>query len=355
MVDGKCSRPAPVISGVPQGTVLGPILFILYINDLELVLSHSRSSSFADDTRLSGSISNVEDTVKLQADLNTVVDWSKKNNMALHEDKFELMSYRTHSSRLLRVLPFADEFCEYDTPAGCTLSPTKTVKDLGVYLSSDLTWSYHIATIIKNARKVAAWTLGVFSDRSQLTMIRLYKSMIRCHLEYCSPLWDPTSISDIQKLESVQRYFTEKIVDCNGLDYWERLKKLNLQSLQRRRERYSIIHMWKIYNNLVPNDLNIEFYDSGRLGIMVKLPSLIKTSTSAAQTTIDNSFGIRASRLWNKIPGKVTRIRDLEKFKEKLGEFLRKFPDQPLTSGYSSPNNNSLLEWTMSSTGILHR
>ena len=129
---------APVISGVPQGTVLGPILFILYINDLELVLSHSRSSSFADDTRLSGSISNVEDTVKLQADLNTVVDWSKKNNTALHEDKFELMSYRTHSSRLLRVLPFADEFCEYDTPAGCTLSPTKTVKDLGVYLSSEI-------------------------------------------------------------------------------------------------------------------------------------------------------------------------------------------------------------------------
>ena len=353
VVDGEQSVPAPVISGVPQGTVLGPILFIMYLNDLENVLTEARSSSFADDTRMSQAISCVADTESLQTDLNSVIQWSIQNNMLVHEDKFELLCYHAKPSKLLRELPFADEYCQYQTPGGYTMLPKEIVKDLGVHLSADLSWSPHIAKMVASARHVAAWVLGVFRDRSKETMIPLYKSLIRCTLEYCCPVWDPTSIADIQLIEDVQRYFTDKISCCKDLNYWERLKLLKLQSLQRRRERYSIIHMWKLLNNIVPNDLNIVFRDRERQGIRAMIPPLQRGARQAAQTHLDNAFSIRAARLWNAIPPGVTRITDLEAFKTQLSVFLNSFPDNPPTSGYSAPNNNSLLAWTQAGDGGL--
>ena len=107
---------------------------------------------------------------------------------------------------------------------------------------------------------MAAWVLGTFKDRSPLTMLTLFKFMVRTKLEYCCPVWDPPKITDIQNIENVQRQFTRRIIGCKDLDYWQRLKKLKLMSLQRRRERYSIIQVWKIYNGLAPNSTDIKFY-----------------------------------------------------------------------------------------------
>ena len=207
--------------------------------------------------------------------------------------------------------------------------------------------------MVASARKVASWVLGVFKDRTKETMIYLYKSLVRSHVEYCCPVWDPTAIGEIQVIENVQRYFTDKISCCKDLNYWERLKLLHLQSLQRRRERYSIIHMWKLLNNAAPNDLNMVFRDTGRLGIRAKVQTLHRGASQAAQSALDNSFSVRAARLWNVIPAGVTRITEFEKFKIRLGEFLNQFPDLPPTTGYSAPNSNSLLAWTQAGTGGL--
>ena len=83
---------------------------------------------------------------------------------------------------------------------------------------------------------MAAWVLSVFRDRSTLVMMTLYKTMVRSKLEYCCPVWNPVKITDIQKLENVQRSFTRKFQVCHDLAYWERLKKLKLMSLLRRGE-----------------------------------------------------------------------------------------------------------------------
>ena len=90
MIDGQHSEPKPVASGVPQGSVLGPILFIIYINDLHDVVKNCKTGSFADDTKLKGKIDITEDTLDVQEDLNSVIAWSMKNNMSLHEDKFNV-------------------------------------------------------------------------------------------------------------------------------------------------------------------------------------------------------------------------------------------------------------------------
>ena len=135
VVEGKKSSFQIVISGVPQGTVLGPVLFILYINDLVNTLKHSKGLSFADDTKLIRSISGMKCVSLLQEDLRLVISWSLLNNMQLHEKKFEVLNYSLNSSTLLRQLPFTSEYKEYLTPEGHALVPTDFVRDLGVLVS----------------------------------------------------------------------------------------------------------------------------------------------------------------------------------------------------------------------------
>jgi hypothetical protein len=352
VVNGYKSFLQLVLSGVPQGTVLGPILFIMYINELEQVLEKSTSSSFADDTRISHSISIADDTKTLQNDLNRTVTWSTENKMELHEKKFELLSYRTPSSELLQQLPFTAEFTQYLTPGGHTLPPKTLVKDLGIYLSSDLSWTPHINIMVDNARKMASWVLGVFSDRTKVVMLQLYKTMVRCRVEYCCPVWNPVKVGDVQTIEDIQRHFTRKIKGCKDLDYWDRLKLLKLQSLQRRRERYLIIHVWKILNEESPNDIKMEFYDNPRLGRKVKVPSLNNKVLKSVSRLYESSFAVHAARLWNTLPAHVTRLTALDPFKAALGEFLKMFPDTPPVKGYTTANTNSIIDWVNQSGGL---
>ena len=344
VVDGHYSYPAVVISGVPQGTVLGPILFLIYINDMNECISHSMLSSFADDTRLSMAISMSDDMTHLQADLNKTIEWSLANNMLLHEKKFDLLCHTTGKCDLLNNLPFMCEFYQYSTSKG-PIEKQDLVRDLGVNIQAKLSWSPHINIIADDARKMASWVLSVFRDRSPTVMLTLYKSMVRSKLEFCCPLWDPSSVIDIQTLEAVQKTFTSRIYGCQHLSYWERLKHLKIQSLQRRRERYSIIHMWKILNNVSPNDINIQFSFSSYKGMKAKLPPLTRGSTVASQSIYDGSFAMRGPKLWNLLPREINTSTILVHFKSSLSRFLDQFPDTPPVRGYSPPNRNSLLEW----------
>ena len=185
VVEGQQSSPQPVLSGVPQGTVLGPVLFIIYINDLASVLNAAKGLSFADNTKLSHPISGENCRQDLQQDLWNVINWSLINNMQLHEKKFEVVNYCLNSSRLLRELPFMADMYDYTTTNGHTIQPTDVVKDLGIYLSNDLSWTPHIQQAVNGARKMAAWVLSVFRDRTPTIMLTLYKSMVRSKLEYC--------------------------------------------------------------------------------------------------------------------------------------------------------------------------
>ena len=172
-------------------------------------------------------------------------------------------------------------------------------------------------------------------------------------LEYCCPVWNPSNTADIQKLEDVQRHFTSKIAGLRELSYWDRLKQLRLQSLQRRRERYCIIHVWKIYNNIAPNDINMQFNLNQRLGIKASIPNLQRGVPLSTQTRYDNSFGVKAARLWNTLPAHINTIPELERFKSTLGEFMSRIPDMPPCTGYTTANSNSILDWMQSREGGL--
>ena len=344
VINGTHSCRKDIISGVPQGTVLGPVLFIIFINDLEKKIGSSNIRFFADDTRISKQISTMEDVRSLQCDLDVVCSWSKENNMQLHEHKFELMSHRSSPVSLFDSLPFCVEQCSYDVSDGVSLYPTFELRDLGVVVSSDLSWSSHINKITAAARSMAYWVLSVFRTRERFVMMTLYKSMVRSHLEYCCPLWHPTKIADIEKIENVQRSFTRRVAGMAGLDYWSRLIQLKIMSLQRRRERFIIFQMWKILIKMVPNEVGIVFRQEGRLGIKAVVPSLVSTSSASNQSIYDRSFAVVGPRLWNLLPSHLTVISSLVEFKNALAGYMAQFIDEPPVVGYPRTHSNTLAE-----------
>ena len=121
---------------------------------------------------------------------------------------------------------------------------------------------------------MAGWVLGAIRDRSTVTVMTLYKSLIRSKVNYCCPLWNPSKIKDIQILENVQKYFTIRISGPQTCDYWEHVKELKLQYQQMQRERYSIIQIWKMIHGYAPNNiLNWHrVHDSARLGVTARIP-----------------------------------------------------------------------------------
>ena len=346
VLNGVHSDIAKVLSGVPQGTVLGPLLFILFINDLEQVVTSSTVSFFADDTRVSKQISCYEDCMLLQDDLYKILDWSRRNNMKLHEQKFELLNHLHNSKSSIYELPFVVENLRYKVSSEEILYPVENVRDLGVQVSNDLSWSRHIGSMVTKARSKLSWVFSVFKTRDRTVMTTLYKSLVRSTLEYCCPLWNPGKVTDIQLIEGVQRTFTSRISGLQHLNYWERLAHLKLMSLQRRRERYVILMMWKILHKVVPNCCDIKFKMTPRNGIIAVIPPLAKSSTLRNQTLYDRSFAVQGPKLWNKVPNTVKTAQSFDSFKISLSKFLALIPDNPPVSGYSCSWSNSLVDYT---------
>ena len=235
-----------MISGVIKGSVLGPILFIIFINDLPYYVKHSILRCFADDTRLTKAIENSQrDTSFLQSDLESVINWSVCNNMLLNETKFELITFPIpHRCNVMHDLPFYNDYSNknYTTNPGNELQPVSSLRDLGIIIADDFSWSEHISKITTKATQMSAWVMSIYKHRGKQHMLIMYKSFVRSHLEFSCPLWNPYKITDITNIEKVQRSFTAKIHGYQHYNYWERLVELKLQSLQRRRERYIIIY-----------------------------------------------------------------------------------------------------------------
>ena len=166
-----------VKSGVPQGSVLGPLLFIVYINDLSTVLNAHENScrvfTFADDTKLVSKVSSCLDQAALQSTLNDIQNWSASNNMSLNDKKFELLIHglgvANQNKILMSELPFNQCFHTYSTP-NCCIYPSSTVRDLGVFLDNKLDFKTHYNTIYKKAKQLSAWAFNTFYTRAKEPM-----------------------------------------------------------------------------------------------------------------------------------------------------------------------------------------
>ena len=172
-------------------------------------------------------ISVSSDHDKLQEDLDTSLLWAKDNNMELNEKKFQLMQFgKTEQLKY-----------SYKTGENEMLHKEKDVKDLGVYIPEDLSWYTQITNAVKSGRKFLGWILRSFFSRKAEVIISLYQTYVGPRLEYGSILWSPYLVKDITRIEAIQRTVTAKVEGLENLNYHQRLYKLKLYSMQRRRER----------------------------------------------------------------------------------------------------------------------
>ena len=340
VVNGIKSDPQPMISGVPQGSVLGPLIFLILIGDIDKDIVKAIVKSFADDTRATNPIKSIEDTILLQEDLDRIYSWSDEANMQLNDIKFELLRYGDND-----VIKTSTS---YKTPSGELIAEKSEVKDLGVIMSNDCLFDKQINSVIEKGKNTMSWILRTFMTRLITPMLTLYKSLLMPIIEYCSALWCPLGVGQIQKLEAIQWSFLRKISSTKGLNYWECLKYTKLYSLQRRRERYRIIYIWKILEKFVPNINNsITSYTHVRHGRKCHIPVF------NARPKIDNmreaSLPIHGARLFNALPIAVRNLSGIsvKKFKKALDKFLCTVPDEPQIPGLTScrrASSNSIIK-----------
>ena len=190
---------------MPKGTVIGPVLFLIHICDIANGLSdRTTASSFADDTRVQRGIHSPEDCSILQADLKTI--YSCDVSMHFNSDKFECMWPNPTNT---------PEF-KYTGPDGEEIEVKQSLQDLGVHLSSDLSFKLQVEKTVSSASKMAGWGLRTFRRRSLSTLKTIWKSLVQPKLEYCSQFWSPGDQETITRFELVQRHFFSN-VSGNGV------------------------------------------------------------------------------------------------------------------------------------------
>ena len=157
-------------------------------------------------------------------------------------------------------------------------------------------------------------------------------------LDYGSQVWSPTNQSDLNLLESIQRLYTSNTDGLNTFNYWERLKNMNIQSIQRRHERYKIIYIWKIMNGLVPQ-CNLQWTQNDRRGKMVTIPNFKTKYCTTVKNMRQSSLSVHGGGIFNMLPAYIRNfVGTLEDFKNTLDKFLEIIPDKPAISGlYPDP------------------
>ena len=298
------------------------------------------ASSFADDTRVQRGIAGEEDCEVLQQDLDSIYTWAEEVGMVFNAGKFKLLRFWLDRDSAPDIL--------YMAPDGGPIEEKDCLRDLGVRISTDLTFANQIDMTVESGNRMSGWALRTFRRRGRYLMLTILRSLIQPRLDYCSQLWSPRDQSSINRLEAVQRQFISNIRDpaLQGLDYWQKLSHLRVYSQERRRERYQICFLWKLSQGLIDGyQINWQWSDRrGRYAIPKTIPSSAPTKVRLAR---ERSLAVHGAHIFNLLPINLRNenSRDFPLFKNNLDIFLVTVPDQPTITGLArAAATNSLLD-----------
>ena len=309
-VNGEESDPAAVLSGIPQGSVLGPLLFVLYINDLPELLD-SKTFMFADDTKLFRKINSKNDALILQSDITSLEAWSNKWLLEFNSDKCHILTLGKFDN--IRYT-YRYRICEHELEHVCD------EKDSGVTFDAELKFEDHMSGKVRKANAIVGLIRRSFSFLDCKLFKKLYTTFVRPHLEYVQSVWAPHLKKYINMLENVQIRATKLVDGLGSLDYPERLRKLQLPTLVYRRARGDMIEVYKhmhIYERVILSR-HFQLQPRGSRKHDFQLVwNMPKDSTRGLQA---NSFYYRTTRIWNELSKKVVNAKNINAFKSLLDE-----------------------------------
>ena len=303
-------------SGVPQGSVLGPLLFLIYVNSLGLEFN-CPWFAFADDFKLYVAHSRIDSengANLLQGDLDRLASVSQSWNLRLNPAKCVVLRFGVRSSR-------GDE----DAASGYMLGGeeirlVKSHRDLGVTVDSSLKFHIHISCIVNKASALINQLLRSTVCRSYDFMVTLFVSHIRPIMDYCSTVWNLGYMGDIRRLESVQRRWTKEVVGLSGMSYHSRLVRLKLFPIYGRMLRADLIKIWKTFNPVVDVGLDLIFE---RQSHTATRGHRFKLSVPVCRSELRRRFfNVRNVAIWNSLPVDIVEVCSVDSFKGRLDQHL---------------------------------
>lgn len=311
----------PVTCGVPQGSILGPLLFLLFINDLPLYTANVSTDMYADDTTLYD-IQNSQETIEqnLQLALNQLRIWCKNNGMLLNSAKTKVMLVTTNQKR--QRLNNANLKLHYMDES---LHMVSSEKILGVFVDNNLMWSDHVKHITK---KISSniWLLSKIKHfLSQAHRIQFYKSYVQPHIDFCNIVWGNTSESNKLKIFRLQKHACRVILDYNVEDSHEAMNSLKMLSLYDRLFLRKAKFMFKVYNDITPTYISENFTLRNEVNTSVTLRSSASGCFVLPQPRKEcykHSMRYSGCLTWNSLPIEVKCAQTLETFHSRCLKWL---------------------------------
>ena len=316
VVNGSKSAKAPVLSGIPQGTVLGPVLFVAYINDILDDIS-SNGVMFADDTKIFRRILSHDDSMQLQTDLTKLETWSDIWQLGFNADKCHVLT--------LGKLENIHHAHRYQI-CGKELEHVDEEKDLGIIVDSELTFAEHISRKVRVANGLVGQIRRSFQYLDCDAFRLIYISFVRPHLEYGQSVWSPYLKKYIDALEKVQMRATKLVDGLGDLEYPERLKRLDLPTLAHRRKRGDMIEMYKHFHIYDRSILASSFQPRDRPSRQHKCQLHTPKAHDGERGPQTNSYYHRTVTMWNNLPNEVVTAESVNGFKNNLDKHWENDP-----------------------------
>ncbi|MCG8112744.1 MAG: reverse transcriptase domain-containing protein [Candidatus Thiodiazotropha taylori] len=324
-LNNNLSDPASVTCGVPQGSILGPLLFLIFINDLPLSLKGTAVVDlYADDTTF---YDFQNDVTRLEANLQHALDllrvWCIQNGMVLNTDKTKVMLITSRQKRLMLQNPVLSLMYN-----GITIRMTTGDKILGVHVDENLIWNNHFQHVSK---KLSSYLWLLSKIRSYLSVehrLLYYNAYVKPHLEYCCIVWSNTSSANINKISKLQKRACKLILSHDYVDIQEALKRLDILSFDQIIFLSKAKLMFKVYNNLTPEyihelfqmrDLDIDNTTSNLRSVAHKNYLLPHPRCNLYK----GSFSYSGAVVWNSLPTSIKLAPTLNAFVRRCTEWLK--------------------------------
>ncbi len=310
VIRGVGSSWTEVLSGVPQGSVLAPIMFQIYINDMQEGLN-SYINMFADDAKLLRVIRTKDDCIELQKDIDKIYKWSQTWKLEFNAKKCHVLEMGRSSRRITWNYKMGEE----------VITKKKEEKDLGVIIQDDLSPEKHINGLFGATYNFLSNIRVAFHHMDKEMMKKIMTAMVRPRLEYAAVVWSPHTKKDIRKLERIQRTATRMVPELRDLDYEDRLREMGLLTLEERRERGDLITMYKIINGKewIDRQDTVVLIEDGSRRTRGHTRKIVKEHCSSDIKKY--SFPHRTVDVWNGLRQDIVEATNIHNFKDKLDKY----------------------------------